>query len=117
MDNPNTITYADDWKEAYSRVYNEKTDVDTEDIESPKKAEPAKSTSKPLLVIIQLIFFTIIVIVAFCIKAFGGDFYEQTRSLYYDNINDEIIMTDDFQNFSLDSLIADLESNDNGNTD
>ena len=59
MDNPNTnnsISYADDWKDAYNPVYKEETVIN----ETKEDKKVKKKTGKPMLVIIQLVVFTII---------------------------------------------------------
>ncbi|MGN1139091.1 MAG: hypothetical protein ACI4RM_06555 [Ruminococcus sp.] len=105
MDNPNTISYADDWKEAYNPVYKEEK-PDNEVIE--KKKEKNK-TGKPLLIIIQLIVFTVIVLSAYCIKTFGGDLYNTLHQWYYNTLNDQIILTESFDSFSIDKVFDNSE--------
>lgn len=75
--------------------------------ESTATLKPDKPDSKgsiPLLTIIQLIFFLIIVLAAYGIKTFGGNMYKQLSTWYNDNLNNEIILTDSFNDFSLDFL-------------
>lgn len=105
MDNPNTISYADDWKEAYNPVYKEEK-PDNEVIEKKKEK---KNTGKPLLVIIQLIVFTIILLSAYCIKTFGGELYNTLRQWYYNTLNDQIILTESFDSFSIDKVFDNSE--------
>lgn len=100
MDNPNTISYADDWKEAYNPVYKEEKPEN--DVIEKKKER--KNTGKPLLIIIQLIVFAIIVLSAYCIKTFGGGLYNTLNQWYYNTLNDQIILTESFDSFSIDKV-------------
>lgn len=106
MDNLNTITYADDWKQAYSPVYKEETEspaTENEDVIDVKKKH---NYGKSYLLIVQLFLCLFILLAAFGIKLFGGDLYNNIRSWYYENLNNEIIMTDNFESFDLDSIFS-----------
>lgn len=104
MDNLNTISYADGWKEAYTPVY--KREI-SEDIDEPVAIEKSKKQyGKPYLLIVQLIIALLFLLTAFGIKTFGGDFYNTVHNWYYENLNDEIIMTESFETFDLDSVFS-----------
>ena len=110
MDNPNTnnsISYADDWKDAYNPVYKEETVIN----ETKEDKKVKKKIGKPMLVIIQLILFTIILLSAYCIKTFGGDLYNALHQWYYNALNDEIIMNETFDSFSIDNIFDNSHKN------
>lgn len=104
MDNLNTITYADDWKQAYTPVYKEENvDLNNEKEEviiTKRKGNFGKS----YLLIIQLIICLIILLSAFALKLMGGELYDNVRNWYYENLNNEVIITDSFDDFDLDSI-------------
>lgn len=102
MDNLNSITYADDWKNANEPVYYQPPEVE-ESVE-PIKKKDRKNTPKPLLTLIQIIICVILVASAYCLNTFGGDLYKNIRKEYYRLLNDEIILSENFKNFDLDSL-------------
>lgn len=104
MDNLNTITYADDWKEAYTPVYKEEEDYTPQ--EENTVVKKAKQHNLPLLITIQLILCLLILASAFVIKTIGGDFYQSVRKWYYNNLNDEIIITESFETFDLDDIFG-----------
>ena len=56
--------------------------------------------------IVQLVLCLLIFLTAFCIKTIGGDFYNTVHNWYYENLNDEIIMTERFETFDLDSIFS-----------
>ena len=106
MDNPETLIFKDDWKPVYNPVHYEKPVYEEEN--TPKKTEKKekkKSESKPLLIIIQLILCIIALFSLYLLKIFGGDFYSQIYSWYDKNLNNEIIMSETFENFNIDNLI------------
>ncbi len=103
MDNPETLTLNDDWKQVYNPVRYEKPTESNEQHE-PKKKTKKKPESKPLLIIIQIIVCAIAVLSAYILKTIGGDLYKTVHEWYYSNLNAELIMTDTFEDFSLDNL-------------
>ena len=96
MLNINEISYADDWKSVKNPIYKEEKVI----TDTPKK----KEYGKPLLLIIQLILCALVVISAFGIKTFGGDLYNNLHNWYYETLNDEIFLTDSFEDFSIDNI-------------
>lgn len=102
MDNQSSITYADDWKSADNPEYYQPVIHEDEDIEPDIKRK--KSGSKPLLILIQIIVCALIVAAAYGVKCVGGDLYKNIRKAYYDALKDEIILTENFESFNLDTL-------------
>lgn len=103
MDNPETLTLNDEWQQVYNPVRYEKP---AESIEQPQKKKKVKkkTATKPLLIIIQIILCSIVVLSAYLLKTFGGDLYTTVHDWYYSNLNAELIMSDTFENFSLNNL-------------
>lgn len=104
MDNPETLSLNNDnWQQVYNPVLYEKP---TEATEQPqqKKRTKKKLETKPILIIIQIILCSIAVLSAYCLKTFGGDLYITVHDWYYSNLNAELIMSDTFENFSLENL-------------
>lgn len=103
MDNPETLNYNDDWKPVYNPTqynsYEELTD------ENPKPEKPKKSRAKPLLTLIQIIICIIAVLSFYSLKTFDKNLYNKLYELYITNLNNEIILTDSFEDFSLDNII------------
>ena len=60
----------------------------------------------PLLLVVQLVLCVLVFLAAFGIKTFGGELYNTLHQWYYDNLNDEIIMTESFETFDLDSIFS-----------
>ena len=102
MDNLNAITYADDWKQAYTPVYKEVTK--NQDSENTEISKVKTKHKKSYLLTVQLIMCLIILLSALVLKVFGGDLYKSIRGWYYENLNNEIIMTEDFYSFDLDEI-------------
>ena len=100
MDNLSTITYADDWKKASDPVLYEKPEPEQPQIQPKKKKT---KTGRPLLTLIQIIICLLIVLSAYRIKLFGGDFYKGVKEYYETELNNEIILNP-YEN-SLDKLI------------
>lgn len=107
MDNLNTISYEDGWKDAYAPIHH--INKSEQEKLNPIKEKKKANIGIPLLTIVQLIIGLIAVITAFGIKTFGGDFYKTAHNWYYEQMSDEIIMNENFETFSLDSFF-------NGNT-
>ena len=103
MDNPETLSLNDNWQQVYNPVRYEKP-AETVEKSQQKKKIKKKPQSRPLLIIIQIILCGIAVLSAYILQIFGGDLYKTVRKWYYDNLNAELIMSDTFENFSLDNL-------------
>lgn len=69
-------------------------DADEQSEEQPKKERSKKdrNTQRELVVVCQLAVCIIIAAAAYIIKSFGGDIYERVRELYYDNLNNSLII-------------------------
>lgn len=107
MDNLNTIVYDDDWKTTDNPVYVSDLKENTESTQTqPQKKKKKITNSKPLLLITQLIASALMVLAFFLFKTFGGDFYNDFKSWYVENLNNEIILTEEFADFNIDDLVS-----------
>lgn len=107
MDNQNSITYADDWKNADNFVYYSHEENETEpQVEKKEK----KLSSKPLLILIQIGLCLLLTAAAYGLKSFGGDIYQNVRKAYYSALNDEIILSESFESFSIDKLFDSIKN-------
>lgn len=107
MDNQSSISYADDWKNADNFVYYKPGEQEIEPPSEEKKTR--KKGSKPLLLIIQIIVCLLITAAAYGLKTFGGDYYREIRKAYYNAVNDEIILTKNFEDFDLNKLFNEIK--------
>lgn len=96
MDN---LSYDEGWMEADVPIQN------TEQDEAPSQPTRRKS-SKPAVIILQLVICVLLVLSAYIIKLFGGALYENIHTWYQSELNDEIILNSDFKSFSLDKSFA-----------
>ncbi|MCH5303678.1 MAG: hypothetical protein J1E41_02335 [Ruminococcus sp.] len=103
MDNPETLIFKDDWKPVYNPVHYERP-IEEEEFK-PKNKEKKTRESKPLLITIQLIVCILALVSLYLLKTFGGDLYTEVYNWYDKNLNNEIIMSETFESFSLDNLI------------
>ncbi len=104
MDNPEPLYYNDDWKPVYNPVEFKPVDSISEDVEEavPKKKERG---SKPMLVIIQIIICIIGILSLYGLKYFNADMFSEVYKWYDKNINNELIIKDNIDKFSIDKLI------------
>lgn len=116
MDNLNTISYDEGWKDAYTPVHHISRPEQEEQI-NPVKEKKKVNIGIPLLTIVQLIICLIAVIAAYGIKTFGGDLYKTVHNWYYEQMSDEIIMNESFETFSLDSISSFINGNTHSNSD
>lgn len=116
MDNLNTISYDEGWKDAYTPVHQTKK-PEKEVSEKQVKEKKKTNFSIPLLTIIQLVICFIAVVAAFGLKIFGGDLYQAVHNWYYEQLSDEIIMNESFDSFSLNSFTSLFENNINFSSD
>ena len=97
------IEYNDNWQsipviranavenEPYSEEYFDETDFDNSETET---LPPKKIPDNPQPVIkLQFILSIIFIAIAFLLKNFGGEFYPKAKSLYFDNLNQSIVIT------------------------
>ncbi len=106
MDNPeiSEITVNnDEWTPVFDPVHYEPDARDTKETEKNKPEK--KHTSKPLLMTVQIILCMLIMLTLYGIKTFGKDLFKEIDKWYQTNLNNEIIITENFDNFSLDELI------------
>lgn len=104
MDNLNNISYEEGWKDACTPVYKENL-ISNEENQIEIVAEKQKKYyNKPVVLIFQLIICFIIIAAAFCIRSYGGEFYQNARKWYYSNLNDEIFITENFESLDLDNI-------------
>lgn len=103
MDNP----AENDWTSAYNPIQYENN------IESPEdksnQPEKKKREGKPLLITIQLIISLLLLVSFYALRVFLPDTFTELRSWYEKNLNNEIIISESFENFSLDNLINALK--------
>ncbi len=103
MDNPEILNENNDWTPAYNPVHYE---INTPERGKISENNPHKKhTSKPLLMITQIIICVLILLSLYGIKTFGKDLFKEIDKWYKTNLNNEIIVTENFENFSLDKLI------------
>lgn len=90
MDNHNTISYADGWKNSSEPIRRELR----EETPAPEDNSIKKKTksSKPLLTIFQIIICLLVVLTAYVFKTFGGDLFNEIKKTYENEINNEIIL-------------------------
>lgn len=104
MDNPETVYYNNDWKPVYNPVTPQKEEIIEENTDNePKKKE--KNTPKPLLIIIQIILCAVVLLSFYSLKNIGSKYFDDIYNWYNDNIKNEVILSESFENFSLDSII------------
>jgi hypothetical protein len=112
MNNPNTIDYEKGWKDAYTpTAYTHADSTQSEQSEDNHPTPKKRKSNIPLLTIIQLTVCAIAVALGFGIKTFGGEIYSNIHNWYYEQLNDEIILNENFDSFSLDDLISSIQSN------
>ncbi len=106
MDNLSSISYEEGWQDAATPVRYEHVERTEEPKEEVRKEK--KPRSFPLVLIVQLALCLILVLSAYAVKLIGGDLYKSIHSWYVTQLNDEIIMTSDFEHYSLKSLIDEI---------
>ena len=113
MDNPDTFYFENDWKPVYNPVqyenYDNNLSDDTEEIKDKKAPKIKKVEGKPLLMIIQILLCLIIMLAAYALQTFRPDMFKDIKGWYDKNLNNEIIMSETFENFSLDKLINEFK--------
>lgn len=100
--------YIEEWTNAYEPVPYE-TPREEEPEKEPKK-QRKKRESLPVLVVVQLIAAALIVLSAFVLKQFGGEFYETAHKLYVNNLNNELIITTDDGDFDVEKLLDEFKN-------
>lgn len=103
MDNPETIIRNDDWTSVYNPVQYEANEPFVEEPYKEKKTK--KSQSKPLLTLIQIFICVIAVLLFYSLKTFDNNLYNKIYDMYRENLNNEIVLTETFEDFSLDNII------------
>ena len=102
MDNPEALSLNEEWTSAYNPVeYETSADIP----EEKAKPEKKKKEGKPLLITIQIILSILLLISLYGLKLFTPDLFKDIYNQYEKNLNNEIILSDTFENFSLDNLI------------
>lgn len=102
----NNISYADDWKNADNPIYCHPSE---ESGEVPESTVIKSKSSKPILTVIQISVCIIAVLAAYLLKTFGGEYYKEIRKSYYSMLNDEIILSEKFENFDLNKFFNDFK--------
>ena len=109
MDNPETVYYKDDWKPVYNPETFERvnTDVNNEEVIPEKKK---KASGKPMVLIIQIIICAVAFLSLYALKLFDIGVFNNVYKWYEDNLNNEIIISETFKDFSLDKIINAVEN-------
>lgn len=102
MDNPEALSLNDEWTSAYNPVEYERS---SEIPEEKTKLKKKKREGKPLLIIIQIILSLILLLSLYGLKLFTPDLFKDIYTWYEKNLNNEIILSESFESFSLDNLI------------
>ena len=105
MDNPNNISYADNWKKASNPLRSSEPKSKPPEKNIPKIRE---KVGRPLLTIIQIIICLLIVLSAFVLKLINTDIYSTVKNAYESELNNEIILNP-YEN-SLDKLFDTAEN-------
>lgn len=103
MDNQAPLIFRDDWKPIYNPVTVE-NEPKAEDESVPEKKKK-ENVGKPLLLIIQILICVIALLSVFAVKNFNPSWYNSFFEWYDKNLNNEIILSETFENYTLDSLI------------
>ncbi len=107
MDNPEVLSLENDWTPAYNPVEFEKSNNSSDyEVEKNKKK---KREGKPLLITIQLIISLLLLLSFYALKLFSFDIFSELKKWYDTNLNNEIIITESFNSFSIDNLINELK--------
>ncbi len=111
MDNPETVYYKDDWKpvynpETFERVSTDNNEENEEAIPEKKK----KASGKPMVLIIQIIICAVAFLSLYALKSFDIGVFNNVYKWYEDNLNNEIIISETFKDFSLDKIINAVEN-------
>ncbi len=99
MDNLNTISYEEGWRDAAEPVQYESVSRSTELPE--QKPKEKRNVKIPLLLTVQLILSALIVLSMFVVRQSGGEVYNSVKEYYDKEINNEIILKDTFESFTL----------------
>jgi hypothetical protein len=112
MDNQDSLIFRDDWKPVYNPVIvDDETFSESEENNTVEKTEKKKKSSgKPLLPIIQIILCVTAIISLYALKNFGFSWFNDFYSWYDKNINNEIIISETFESFNLDSLLNEIKN-------
>ena len=96
-----TIDYEDNWQsvpvvrakafEPYEAFDSEEEYNETDDTE-PVVKKQLPDIPQPVIKL-QFIFSMIVLVAAFLLKNFGGDFYQTVKSFYFDNLNQSVVIT------------------------
>ena len=102
-----TIDYEDNWQsvpvvraksfEPYEEFDSEEEYAENDDTE-PVVKKQLPDIPQPVIKL-QFIFSMIVLVVAFLLKNFGGDFYQTVKSFYFDNLNQSVVITFPVQDF------------------
>lgn len=112
MDNQDSLIFRDDWKPVYNPVsIDYESNPESEENIVEEKTEKKKTTSgKPLLLMIQIIICVTAIISLYALKFFGFSWFNDFYTWYDKNINNEIIISENFENFNLDSLLNEIKN-------
>lgn len=102
MDNPETLNYSDGWKPVYNPVVYDSAEAVSEE---PVKEKKKTKEGKPFLLTIQIILCVTAVLSLYALKSFSPDYFKEVYNWYDKNLNNEVILTETFKDFSLDNLI------------
>ena len=96
-----TIDYEDNWQsvpvvrakafEPYEEFASEEEYAENDDTE-PVVKKQLPDIPQPVIKL-QFIFSIVVLVAAFLLKNFGGDFYQTVKSFYFDNLNQSVVIT------------------------
>ncbi|MBR2280381.1 MAG: hypothetical protein IJ903_05610 [Ruminococcus sp.] len=111
MDNPETVYYKDDWKPVYNpETFERVNSGDNEENEEAVPEKKKKASGKPMVLIIQIIICAVAFLSLYAIKSFDIGVFNDVYKWYEDNLNNEIIISETFMDFSLDKIINAVEN-------
>ncbi len=105
MDNPETLIFRDDWKPVYNPVNFETEKIDDVKQENEQTNIKKKRAAKPILILIQISLCLIALLSLYTFKALNSPLLDDIYKWYEDNINNEIIIKESFNDFNIDSFL------------
>lgn len=106
MNNQNTVSYDDSWKEVSTPIYiNDLQDDINSNIDKKQKKVKKKSSNKLILLVFQLVISIIILLSSLIIKTIGGELYSELHDWYFNQYNNEIILSDEISDFNIKDIL------------
>lgn len=110
MDNPETIYFNEEWKPVYNPVNNTQEVETTDKVDNNSEKEIKKPNGKPLLTIVQIIICIILLFLLYSFKNSDSKTLKEYYKWYNKNLNNEITVSETFNEFSLDKIINAIEN-------